>query len=63
MAANRTDHHCGATVDEGAVTAEYVVGTVAAAGFAAVLIGLLKSPFMHGVLGMVIRKALGIDWW
>ena len=63
MAADRSNFRLGNTVDLGAATAEYLVGTVAAAGFATILVELLRSPFMHGVLGMLLKKALGIDWW
>ncbi|MDF7664325.1 DUF4244 domain-containing protein [Bifidobacterium sp. ESL0763] len=46
--------------DEGAVTAEYAVVLVAATGFAAVLIALLKSGEVRTLLLNIIKKALKI---
>lgn len=44
--------------DEGMTTAEYAVGTVAAAGFAGILIKLLTSPPVQELLMKLIEKAL-----
>lgn len=48
-----------AAPDEGAATVEYALVTVAAAGFAAVLVALLKSPEVRDMLLGVITGALG----
>ncbi|HEY8457711.1 MAG TPA: DUF4244 domain-containing protein [Actinopolymorphaceae bacterium] len=48
-------------VDErGMTTAEYAIGTVAAAGFAALLIKLLSSDEMREMLLNVIKSALSL---
>lgn len=44
--------------DRGMTTAEYAVGTVAACGFAGVLLKLLTSDTVLGLLGDLVRKAL-----
>jgi len=43
--------------DDGMSTAEYAVGTVAACGFAGVLIELLKSGWVQDLLKSVIDNA------
>lgn len=45
--------------DRGSATAEYAIVTVAAAGFAAVLVALLKSPEVRDMLLGLVRSALG----
>lgn len=45
--------------DEGAATVEYALVTVAAAGFAAVLVALVRSPEVRDMLFGVIADALG----
>ena len=45
--------------DEGSATTEYALVTLAAAGFAGVLIALLKSPEVRGWLLGLIQAALG----
>ncbi|MFD3536283.1 DUF4244 domain-containing protein [Streptomyces sp. NPDC058664] len=45
--------------DEGMTTSEYAVGTIAAAGFAAVLYKIVTSGAVSGALESVIGKALG----
>lgn len=45
------------TADEGLSTAEYAVGTVAAAGLGGVLIKLLTSPEVRDLIWGVISKA------
>jgi hypothetical protein len=45
--------------DDGAVTAEYAVTTVAACGFAGVLYEILKSDTVVNLVVKVISKALG----
>lgn len=43
--------------ERGMSTAEYAVGTVAAAGFGGLLIKLLSSPDVQDLLWQVIQKA------
>ncbi|MFM6980826.1 MAG: DUF4244 domain-containing protein [Micrococcales bacterium] len=44
--------------DSGAATAEYVVATMAAVGFAALLVGILKSDQVKQLLFDMVTKAL-----
>lgn len=46
--------------EEGMSTAEYAVGTVAAAGFGGLLLKLLTSPDVQGLLWSVIQRAF--EW-
>ena len=46
--------------DKGMSTAEYAVGTVAAAGFGGLLVKLLSSPDVQELLWGVIKKAF--EW-
>ena len=46
--------------EEGAVTAEYAVVLVAATGFAAVLVGIMKSDAIKTLLTNIIKKALSV---
>lgn len=46
--------------EEGAATAEYAVVLVAATGFAAVLVTLLKSDAVKTLLTNIVKKALSI---
>lgn len=48
------------TNDRGAVTAEYAIATVAAAGFAGLLAVVLKSGSVQGLLSGLISNALSI---
>lgn len=43
--------------DRGMSTAEYAVGTVAAAGFGGILLKLLTSPEVQDLLWSVVQKA------
>jgi putative membrane protein len=43
---------------EGATTGEYAIGTIAAAGFAGLLIVILKSDAVRAALESVIQEAL-----
>jgi hypothetical protein len=45
---------------EGAVTPEYVVGTVAAVSFGVTLAKFLTSPFAHSGLFRLLLRALGM---
>ncbi|MEO7061847.1 MAG: DUF4244 domain-containing protein [Lapillicoccus sp.] len=47
-------------VDAGMTTAEYCVGTLAACGFAAVLLAIVRSGPIKTALTRVITTALGI---
>ena len=49
------EHH-----DEGAATAEYAVVLVAATGFAALLVAILKSDAMKTLLSNIVKKALNV---
>lgn len=46
--------------EEGAATAEYAVVLVAATGFAAVLVALLKSDTVKALLTNIIQNALNV---
>jgi hypothetical protein len=46
--------------DEGAATAEYVVATMAAVGFAGLLIVILRGDEVRGILTDLIRNALTV---
>ncbi|WP_058234586.1 DUF4244 domain-containing protein [Devriesea agamarum] len=47
-------------LERGAATAEYAIATLAACGFAAVLVGLLASGEVRELLFGIIRSALGM---
>ncbi len=51
--------HLARVVDEdaGMSTAEYAVGTVAAAGFGGLLLKLLQSPDVQDLLWSVVQRA------
>lgn len=46
--------------DSGATTAEYAITTLAACGFAALLVGILSSGEVRGLLLGIIQKALAL---
>jgi hypothetical protein len=46
--------------DAGAVTAEYAIATIAAVGFAALLVVVLRSDEVRGMLTDLIRHALAM---
>ena len=46
--------------EAGAATAEYVVATMAAVGFAGLLIVILRSDEVRGILTDLVRRALSI---
>ncbi len=46
--------------DAGMTTAEYAIGTVAACGFAALLVGILRSSAVKAMLVDIIQKALAL---
>ncbi|GAA3509367.1 DUF4244 domain-containing protein [Georgenia daeguensis] len=49
---------CGG--EAGMATAEYAIGTVAAASLASVLLWVLKSDWVRELVSDLIRKALGL---
>ena len=46
--------------DEGAATAEYAVVLVAATGFAALLVAILRSDAIKTLLTNIVKKALNV---
>lgn len=46
--------------ERGMTTAEYAVGTVAATGFAGLLVALLSSDEVRDLLMKIVQSALGI---
>ena len=46
--------------EEGMTTAEYAIGTIAAAGFAGLLLAVLKSGAIKSALTAIIQQALSI---
>jgi hypothetical protein len=46
--------------DRGAATAEYAVATLAAVGFAGLLVVILRSDEVRGMLTDIVRQALSI---
>jgi Protein of unknown function (DUF4244) len=54
----RTTHRLGLGGDDaGMSTAEYAIGTVAACGFAGLLLKILTSPEVSGMLKDLIKRA------
>ena len=51
-------HAAPADPEEGATTVEYAIGTIAAAGFAGLLIVILKSDTVRAALESIIQEAL-----
>jgi len=47
--------------DAGMATAEYAIATLAACGFAALLLTLLRSGEMKSLLVGIIKRALSVD--
>ena len=46
--------------DRGAATAEYAIVLIAATGFAALLVTILKSETIKGLLLAIVKKALNV---
>lgn len=46
--------------DRGAATAEYAVATLAAVGFAGLLVVILRSDEVRGMLTDIVRQALSL---
>ncbi|UZN02436.1 DUF4244 domain-containing protein [Cellulomonas sp. S1-8] len=49
----------GSARDAGMATAEYAIATLAAVGFAGVLLVVLKGNEVKGLLSGIVRQALG----
>jgi hypothetical protein len=49
-----------ATRDAGMTTAEYAIGTIAACGFAALLVTILRGPAVRAMLVDIIHRALAL---
>ncbi len=47
--------------DAGMATAEYAIATLAACGFAALLLTLMRSGEMKSLLFGIIKRALSVD--
>jgi hypothetical protein len=56
----KTMHKYGWHSDRGAATAEYVVATMAAVGFATLLLVILKSDEVRQLLLNLVRQALTV---
>ena len=50
-----------AVSDLGMATAEYAIATLAACGFAGMLLALLRSAEVRGLLSGIIRRALAVS--
>jgi hypothetical protein len=50
-----------AAPDAGMATAEYAIATLAACGFAGLLITIMRSDEVRGLLTDVIRRALALN--
>ena len=46
--------------EEGSATAEYAIATMAAVGFAGLLVVILRSDEVRGILMGIVRSALSI---
>jgi len=55
-----TEHMESVTVEAGMATAEYAIATIAAVGFAGLLVAILKSEAVHSTLANIINTALTI---
>ena len=49
-----------ASKEEGMATAEYAIGTLAAAAFAGLLLALMRSGSLSGALQSIIESALSV---
>ncbi|MDO5064819.1 MAG: DUF4244 domain-containing protein [Actinomyces bowdenii] len=56
MLSRRTDR----SGEEGMATAEYAIGTLAAAAFAGLLLALIRSGSLTGMLQSIIESALSV---
>lgn len=46
--------------DEGSATAEYAIATLAAVGFAGLLVAILRGDEVKSILAELIKRALGL---
>ena len=61
MRPDQLDASAGAKChDAGMTTAEYAIGTVAACGFASLLVVILRSHEVQGLLLGIVRHALSL---
>lgn len=51
-----------ASADSGMTTAEYAIGTIAAAAFAALLLAIIKSDVVRSALTALVKHALSVDY-
>lgn len=58
--AARARHTWQMGADRGMTTAEYAIGTLAACGFAAVLVTILRGSVVQGLVLGLIKKALAL---
>lgn len=47
--------------EDGAATAEYVIATMAAVGFAGLLVVILRSPEVRAILTDMVERALAVQ--
>ena len=47
--------------DKGAATAEYAIATMAAVGFAGLLVVIMRSDEVRGILTDLVRRALTVS--
>lgn len=50
--------HAGQDLEEGAATAEYAIATMAAVGFAGLLVVIMRSDEVRQILTDLVRSAL-----
>ncbi|BAU98611.1 DUF4244 domain-containing protein [Aurantimicrobium minutum] len=50
------------TLEEGAATAEYAIATMAAVGFAGLLVAILRGDEVKAILTDMVRRALTFGW-
>lgn len=55
-----TERMASETHENGMATAEYAIATIAAVGFAGLLVTILKSDAVHSALSNIITTALTI---
>jgi hypothetical protein len=56
----RTRADRGLLGDEGAATAEYAIATMAAVGFAGLLVAILRSDAVRSLLTELVHRALSL---
>jgi hypothetical protein len=58
----RSPHTLPRNNDAGMSTAEYAIGTIAAAAFAAVLYGVVTGDGVVGALSALVQRALSVSF-